>query len=207
MTPLKIGLTGSIGMGKTTTAQMFAEAGLPVWDADAAVHRLYAAGGAAVPEIARICPEAVGPEGVDRGALKRRIAEDPAALERIEAVVHPLVAADRARFLAEAEAPAAVLDIPLLFETGADREMDLTVTVTTDPETQRARVMRRPGMTEEQFAAMAAKQMSDAEKRARADVVIRTDDPDTARAGVQDVLRRVEARRRERRGSEGGRDA
>jgi len=207
VTPLKIGLTGSIGMGKTTTAQMFAEAGLPVWDADAAVHRLYAAGGAAVPEIARICPEAVGPEGVDRGALKRRIAEDPAALERIEAVVHPLVAADRARFLAEAEAPAAVLDIPLLFETGADREMDLTVTVTTDPETQRARVMRRPGMTEEQFAAMAAKQMSDAEKRARADVVIRTDDPDTARAGVQDVLRRVEARRRERRGSEGGRDA
>lgn len=207
MTPLKIGLTGSIGMGKTTTAQMFAEAGLPVWDADAAVHRLYAAGGAAVPEIARICPEAVGPEGVDRGALKRRIAEDPAALERIEAVVHPLVAADRARFLAEAEAPAAVLDIPLLFETGADREMDLTVTVTTDPETQRARVMRRPGMTEEQFAAMAAKQMSDAEKRARADVVIRTDDPDTARAGVQDVLRRVEARRRERRGSEGGPDA
>ena len=207
MTPLKIGLTGSIGMGKTTTAQMFAEAGLPVWDADVAVHRLYAAGGAAVPEIARICPEAVGPEGVDRGALKRRIAEDPAALERIEAVVHPLVAADRARFLAEAEAPAAVLDIPLLFETGADREMDLTVTVTTDPETQRARVMRRPGMTEEQFAAMAAKQMSDAEKRARADVVIRTDDPDTARAGVQDVLRRVEARRRERRGSEGGPDA
>jgi dephospho-CoA kinase len=207
VTPLKIGLTGSIGMGKTTTARMFAEAGVPVWDADAAVHRLYAPGGDAVPEVARLFPEAVGPAGVDRDALKRRISENPEALRRIEAVVHPLVAADRARFVAEAEAKAVVLDIPLLFETGADREMDLTVTVTTDPETQRARVMRRPGMTEEQFAAMAAKQMPDAEKRARADMVIRTDDLDTARAGVEDVLRRIEERRVERRRSEGGPDA
>ena len=192
MTPLKIGLTGSIGMGKTTTAGMFAEAGLPVWDADAAVHRLYAPGGAAVARIAALRPEAVGPDGVSRAALKAWIAEDPAALGRIEAVVHPLVAADRARFHAEADAPAVVYDVPLLFETGGDAGMDLTVVVSTDPETQKARVMARPGMTEAQFETIRARQMPDAEKWARADVVIRTDTLDTARAGVEDVLRRIE---------------
>jgi dephospho-CoA kinase len=191
VTPLKIGLTGSIGMGKTTTARMFAEAGLPVWDADAAVHRLYAPGGAAVAKIARIRPQAVGPDGVDRDALKQWMAEDPAALARIEAVVHPLVAADRAEFLARADAPAVVFDVPLLFETGADADMDLTVVASTDPETQKARVMARPGMTEAQFAALLRKQMPDAEKRARADMVIRSDTLDTARADVEDVLKHV----------------
>jgi len=190
--PLRIGLTGSIGMGKTTTAAMFAEAGLPVWDADAAVHRLYAPGGAAVPEIAALRPGAVGPDGVSREALKRWIAADPRALTRIEAVVHPLVAADRASFLDAADAPAVVFDIPLLFETGGDSDMDLTVVASTDAETQKARVMARPGMTEAQFAAILAKQMPDVEKRARADMVIRTDTLDTARAGVKDVMRRIE---------------
>jgi dephospho-CoA kinase len=198
--PLRIGLTGSIGMGKSTAAAMFAEAGLPVWDADAAVHRLYAPGGAAVPAIAAIRPEAVGPGGVDRWALKAWIAEDPSALARIEAAVHPLVATDRAGFLESAQAPAVILDIPLLFETGADRAMDYTLVVSTDPETQRARVLARPGMTEAQFAAILAKQMPDAEKRARADRVIRSDSLDTARADVEDVLRLIQSGQIGRRG-------
>ena len=190
--PALIGLTGSIGMGKTTTAGLFAEAGLPVWDADAAVHPLYAPGGAAVPVIARLRPEAVGPGGVDRQALKAWIAEDESALAALEAAVHPLVAADRARFIARAQAPAVVLDIPLLFETGADADMDLTVVVTTDPATQRARVLARPGMTADQFDRILARQMPDAEKRARADWIVRSDDLETARADVQSVLAWVE---------------
>ena len=189
--PILVGLTGSIGMGKTTTAGMFAEAGLPVWDADAAVHRLYGPGGAAVPAIAALRPEAVGPEGVDRAALKAWIDQDPAALARIEAVVHPLVAADRADFIKSAEAPAVVLDIPLLFETGLDREVDLTVVVSTDPDTQRARVLARPGMTEKRFDTLLSKQIPDAEKCARADIVISTDSLDSARRGVKDVLDRI----------------
>ena len=185
----RIGLTGSIGMGKSTAARIFAEAAdVAVWDADAAVHRLYAPGGAACAPLAALCPHAVGPAGVDRAALKDWIARDPDALKRIERVVHPLVAADRAAFLAETPAPIAVLDIPLLFETGGDREMDLTVTVSTDAATQRARVLERPGMTEDHLARILAAQMPDAEKRARADRVIDSTTLDSARADIAAIL-------------------
>lgn len=190
--PKLIGLTGSIGMGKSTTARMFAEAGLPVWDADAAVHRLYAPGGAAVAPVSAAFPSALRAGGIDREALKRELARDPSLLKTLESVVHPLVAADRAAWIARQEAPVVVLDVPLLFETGLDRDMDLTVVVTTDPETQFARVMARPGMTQERFHAMLEAQMPDAEKRARADRVVRSDDMETARAGVAAIVREME---------------
>lgn len=190
--PRLIGLTGSIGMGKSTTAAMFAEAGLPVWDADAAVHRLYAAGGAAGPLLAPLCPDAVAADGaVDRAALKDWIARDAAALPAIERVVHPLVAADRAAFIAraaQAGAPAVVLDIPLLFETGADAEMDRVVVTSAPAEVQRARVLARPGMTPAQFDTILARQLPDAEKRARADDVIETLTLEQARAAVARIV-------------------
>ncbi len=193
--PRIIGLTGSIGMGKTTTAAMFAEAGVPVWDADAAVHRLYAPGGAALPAVAALCPEAVTEGGIDRATLKRWLTATPDGLQRLEAAVHPLVAADRARFIAEAAeagAPLVLLDIPLLFETGGDALCDTTVAVSAPPETQRARVLARPGMTEAQFAQLLARQMPDAEKSARADHVIETTSLDTARAAVHALLDRLQ---------------
>lgn len=192
--PLTIGLTGSIGMGKSTTAALLAGAGLPVWDADAAVHRLYGPGGAAVAPLAALCPAALEGGGIDRGALKSWIARDPGALAQIESVVHPLVAADRAGFIARSTAPAVVLDVPLLFETGAEAQMDLVVTVSTDPDRQRARVLARPGMTEAHLARILAAQLPDAQKRARADLVIDTTTPETARAGVDTLLHMLEDR-------------
>ena len=190
--PRVIALTGSIGMGKSTTAAMFAEAGVPAWDADAAVARLYAPGGAGGPAVAGVRAQAVRPDGsVDREALRAWVAADRAALPALEAVVHPLVAADRERFLAEAEAPAVLLDIPLLFETGGEGMADAVVVVTAPPEVQRARVLARPGMTPERMDAMLARQVPDAEKRARADHVIETLTPEGARARVAEILAEV----------------
>lgn len=188
----RLGLTGSIGMGKSTTAGMFAEAGCAVWDADAAVHRLYSQGGAAVAPLGDAFPSAIRDGMVCRDALKHIIRDDPAAWPRIEAIVHPLVAEDRAEFLRTTRANVAVLDIPLLFETGAERYLDATVTVTTSPEQQKARVLDRGTMTQAQFEAIRAKQMPDAEKCARADYVIETDTPQHARAQVQAVLADIE---------------
>lgn len=189
-----LGLTGSIGMGKSTTAGFFRDAGIPVWDADQCVHRLYAPGGAAVEPLAALCPAALREGGIDRAALKDWIAADPDALHRIEAVVHPLVARDRAEFLQahrRAQAPLVVLDVPLLFESGADRLCDATLVVTAPPEIQRARVLDRPGMDSKQFESMLARQMPDEEKRRRADHVIETLTPDQARDAVHRLIARL----------------
>jgi len=192
MSPYKVGLTGSIGMGKSTTAALFAaHDDVAVWDADAAVHRLYAAGGAAVAPIAALCPAALGPDGIDRSALKEWIAQDPTAIRRIESIVHPLVADDRATFLNETSARIVILDIPLLFETGGDAQMDLTVVVSTDAATQKSRVLQRPGMTEAQFERIVSLQMADAEKRQRADAIVDTSSMGAARRDVAAVLSRI----------------
>jgi len=174
MKPFRLGLTGSIGMGKSTTAGFFTEAGIPVWDADAAVHRLYAAGGAAVAPIASLCPDALQNGSISRPALKAKIATHPAFLAMLETIVHPLVAEDRAKFLAHSSADILVLDIPLLFEKGSEAEMDATLLVTAPPALQRARVLARPGMTEVQFQTILSRQMPDAEKRGRATHIIET---------------------------------
>ncbi len=186
--PTVIGLTGSIGMGKSTTAAMFADAGIAVWDADAAVHRLYAPGGAAVPAIRALRPEAVVNGAVDREALKAWIAIDPGALAKIGAVVHPLVAADRAAFLEYTEADIVVLDIPLLFETGAEGEVDIVVVVSAPADLQRERVLERDRMDVRTFETIRAQQMPDADKRARADFVIETVELDAARRQVHRVI-------------------
>jgi len=178
----RLGLTGSIGMGKSTTAGFFADLGIPVWDADAAVHRLYAAGGAAVGPLSAVWPGALNEGAIDRAVLKAIIAADPAALPRIEGIVHPLVAADRANFAPQSDI--AVYDIPLLFEKGTEAGMEATLLVTAPPELQRARVMARPGMTEAMLAAILARQMPDRDKRARATHIIETPGLDAARAGV-----------------------
>lgn len=183
-----LGLTGSIGMGKSTTAQMFVDEGCALWDADAAVHRLYARGGAAVTEIQDAFPDAIVAGAVSRDRLKAIISDDPTALKRIEHIVHPLVAKDRAQFLAAADADIAVLDIPLLFETGGNKAMDAVACVIVDAQTQRSRVLARGTMTEAQFEAIRAKQMPADEKAAQSDYVITTDTLEHARRQVQDVV-------------------
>jgi dephospho-CoA kinase len=172
---IRIGLTGSIGMGKSTVAAMFAGEGVPVFDADAAVHALQGPGGAVVEAIEAAFPGSTGPAGVDRAKLGAAILGDDAAMKRLEAIVHPAVRAERARFLADhADAPMVVFDIPLLFETGGEKTVDSIVVVSAPAEIQRARVLARPGMTEAKFAAILARQMPDADKVARADHVIPT---------------------------------
>ena len=191
-----LGLTGSIGMGKSTTAKIFAEAGIPVWDADAAVHLLYAPGGAAVGPIGALCPEAVIGGAVDRAVLKDWISHYKTTLSRIEAVVHPLVAADRAAFIADhAQDAVILLDIPLLYEIGAERMMDGVVVVSAPAEVQRKRVLERAGMTEAQFETILAKQLPDFEKRARADGVIGTTSLEEARLAVESVLKEIREQR------------
>lgn len=168
-----IGLTGSIGMGKTTTAGLFRQAGLPVFDADATVHALYE--GPLAAEIEAAFPGVTKDGRVDRALLSARISDDGDAFRRLEAIVHPAVRRAEGEFIAqslEAGAPAVVLDIPLLFETGRQSDVDKTVVVSAPAEVQRARVLARPGMTPEKFEALLARQMPDAEKRARADFVI-----------------------------------
>lgn len=191
MKPFFLGLTGSIGMGKSTTARLFAEQGCAVWDADAAVHRLYAPGGPAVEPMKTAFPDAVVDGAVSRDALKQIIGRDPQALKQIEAIVHPLVAQDRAAFVTAATSDIIVFDIPLLFETGGNARMDAVAVVSTNPDDQRSRVMERGTMTAEQFETILAKQVPDAEKRARADYVILTDTVEHARAQVQDILAQI----------------
>jgi dephospho-CoA kinase len=184
----RLGLTGSIGMGKSTTAALFRDAGIPVWDADAAVHRLYAPAGAAVEPLAALCPAALHAGGIDRAALKSWIAADTSALSRIEQIVHPLVAADRAAFLAATDADIVVLDIPLLFEKNSESEFHATLLVTAPPDLQRARVLARPGMTPAQFDLILSRQMPDAEKRRRATHIVETLSLDSTRAFVHALV-------------------
>ena len=192
MKPFRLGLTGSIGMGKSTTAGFFAAEGIPVWDADAAVRRLYASGGAAVGPIGDRFPKAVSDGAVDRAFLKQEIVRNPQALEQIEAVVHPLVAIDRAKFLAQTVGRILVLDIPLLFEKGYEREMDATLLVTAPPSLQRARVLARPGMTEAMLDTILARQMPDSQKRGRATHIIETLGLEAARQGVLALIAHIE---------------
>ena len=189
-----LGLTGSIGMGKSTTAGMFRDEGIPVWDADAAVHRFYERGGAAVAPVGAAFPEAVLDGAISREALKKIIGADPAALGRLEKIVHPLVAQDRAAFIAANPAPIVVVDIPLLYETGAEAWLDSVLVVSVSPETQRARVLARPGMTEAQFRAILSRQMPDEEKRRRADHLIETTTMDEARAKVRALIDELKAK-------------
>lgn len=190
-----IGLTGSIGMGKSTVAEMFAEEGIAVFDADAAVRRLQGPGGRLIPAIEQAFPGTTGPEGVDRVALGARVFGDDLALKRLEAIVHPAVGEERAAFLARhAEDAMVVFDIPLLFETGGDRHVDTVVVVSADPATQADRVLARPGMTRERLGEILARQIPDSEKRARADHVIPTACPmDQTRAAVRRVIACVRA--------------
>jgi dephospho-CoA kinase len=191
--PFVLCLTGSLGMGKSTAAKFFAEAGVPVHDSDAVVHALYE--GEAVAAIEAAFPGTTSGGKVDRGKLAAKVIDDKAALARLEAIVHPLVAKARDKFLADAQAsgaPVVVLDIPLLFEIGGSSDCDAVVVVSAPAVVQRSRALARPGMTEEKFASLLAKQMPDAEKRARADFIVDSSQSfDHARAHVHDILKAV----------------
>ncbi|MEO0937381.1 MAG: dephospho-CoA kinase [Pseudomonadota bacterium] len=187
----RLGLTGSIGMGKSTTAEMFADAGCAVWDADAAVHRLYSKGGAAVEPMRALIPGAVLDGAVSRDALREAITADPSLLSKIEAIVHPLVGQDRQAFIDAATSDILVFDIPLLFETGGNTRMDAVAVVSVPADVQKQRVMARGTMTEAQFEAIRAKQMPSAKKEAQADFVILTDTVEHARAQVHSIIQTI----------------
>ena len=188
-----LGLTGSSGMGKSATARMFAEEGVPVFDADATVHEIYA--GDAAPLVEAEFPGVTVVGKIDRERLAAKVLNDPAALKKLEAIVHPLVRKAQQDFRAQAEkdgAPISILDIPLLFETGGDQRVDAVVVVTAPADVQRARLMERPGMTEEKMTRLLARQMPDSEKRRRADFLIDTSGGfDAARSDVRKILRQL----------------
>ena len=190
---LILGLTGSIGMGKSTTAKLFAEAGVPVYDADAAVHKIYE--GEAAPAIEAAFPGTTADGKVDRVKLSAKVLHDPAAIKQLEQIVHPMLGASRQKFLDDAErsgAPVAVVDVPLLFETGGEKRVDAVVVVTTTPEVQRERILARDNMTGEKLDAILARQLPDAEKRKRADFVVDTSDGlDPVRVRIRDILAEV----------------
>ena len=198
---IKIGLTGSIGMGKSTVLAMFADLGAAVWDADEAVHRLYGKGGAGAKAVGAMFPEAIVDGAVDRAALAREVLGDAQAMQALEEMIHPLVGADREGFMqaaANSGAEAAVFDIPLLFENGTEQFFDVTVVVRAPADVQRARVLARPGMSEQKFEAILALQTPDAVKRQHADYVIDTSLPlDETRAQVSaaygEILRKFSA--------------
>ncbi len=185
-----VGLTGSIGMGKSETAKMFRRLGVPVYDADAAVHDIYAPGGSAVAPIEAAFPGVTGANGVDRDALAKRVLNDAAALKKLESIVHPLVGLEQQKFLEQAAAQNAeiiVIDVPLLYETGGQKRVDCVVLVSAPYELQRERVLERAGMSEEKFQAILAKQVPDAEKRRQADFII------DSSQGLDSAMAQVEA--------------
>jgi dephospho-CoA kinase len=188
-----LGLTGSIGMGKSTTAKLFAEAGVPVYDADATVHRIYE--GEAVPAIEAAFPGTTSDGKVDRAKLSAKVVHDPAAIQRLEQIVHPMLRSYHQKFLQDAEqagAPVVVMDVPLLFETGGEKRVDAVVVVTTAPEVQRERILARGTMTAETLDAILARQTPDAEKRRRADFVVDTSHGlDPVRVRIRDILAEV----------------
>jgi dephospho-CoA kinase len=190
---LILGLTGSIGMGKSTTAKLFAEAGVPVYDADATVHKIYE--GEAAPAIEAAFPGTTVDGKVDRARLSAKVVHDPSAIKRLEEIVHPMLRAYHQKFLDDAQrsgAPVAVVDVPLLFETGGDKRVDAVVVVTTSPELQRKRILARDDMTDEKLDAIVARQMPDAEKRKRADFVVDTSHGlEPVRAQIRDILDQV----------------
>jgi dephospho-CoA kinase len=198
--PFVLCLTGSLGMGKSRTASFFAEEGIPVHDADAAVRALYAS--EAAPLIESAFPGTTSDGKVDRSKLAAQVVGNAAALARLEAIVHPLVAKARDIFIAQAQsrnAPVILLDVPLLFETGGERHCDAVVVVSAPPDIQRRRAFERPGMTEEKFAALVGKQVPDAEKRRRADFIVDSSQSfDHARAQVRDILRAIAKMRESR---------
>lgn len=193
MRPFVLGLTGSIGMGKSTTATMFRDEGLAVWDADAAVHALYAPGGAAVPQVARLVPGAVVDGAVDRRRLRDALERDPSLFPALEAFVHPLVAEDRRRFQAAATGDILVLDVPLLYERGLDRDCDGVAVASASAETQMRRLLARPGLDPVGAELLLSRQMPDAEKRARARWVVPTETLEEARAAVREIVSEIRA--------------